>query len=33
MIGKASVLAKRCDQTGFTPSITVRKVDVKRAKQ
>ena len=33
VIGKTSVLAKRCDQTGFTPTISVRKVDVKSAKQ
>ena len=33
VIGKTSVLANRCDQTGFTPTISVRKVDVKSAKQ
>ena len=33
VIGKTTALAKRCDQTGFTPTITVRKVDVKSAKQ
>jgi hypothetical protein len=33
VIGKTTVLAKTCDQTGFTPTITVRKVDVKSAKQ
>jgi hypothetical protein len=33
VIGKTTALAKKCDQTGFTPTITVRKVDVKSAKQ
>ena len=31
--GKTTALAKKCDQTGFAPTITVRKVDVKSAKQ
>jgi hypothetical protein len=33
VIGKTTALAKKCDQSGFTPTITVRKVDVKSAKQ
>jgi hypothetical protein len=30
--GKITRLARHCDQTGFTPTITVRKVDFKRPK-
>jgi hypothetical protein len=31
VIGKTTALAKKCDQTGFTPTITVRKVAVHAA--
>ena len=31
--GRITHLAKRCDQTGFTPTITVRRVQFKPAKQ
>jgi hypothetical protein len=30
--GKISKLRKKCDSTGFTPTVTVRKVDFKAAK-
>jgi hypothetical protein len=32
LIGKITRLAKKCDSTGFTPTITIRKVDFKPAK-
>jgi hypothetical protein len=31
VIGKTTVLANKCDQSGFTPTITIRKVNVHRA--
>jgi hypothetical protein len=30
--GKITKLGKKCDQTGFTPEVTVKKVDFKKAK-
>lgn len=30
--GKVTTLAKKCDQTGFTPTVTVKKVDIKPPK-
>jgi hypothetical protein len=30
--GKITTLAKKCDQTGFTPTITIRKADIKPPK-
>lgn len=33
VIGKATAIGKKCDQSGFTPTITVRKVDVHSAKE
>ena len=30
--GKVTKLKKKCDSTGFTPEVTVRKVDFKQAK-
>jgi hypothetical protein len=30
--GKVTKLGKKCDQTGFTPTVTVKKVDLKKAK-
>jgi hypothetical protein len=30
--GKVTKLAKKCDQTGFTAQVTVKKVDFKKAK-
>ena len=30
--GKITHLPKRCSTTGFTPTITIKKVDIKRAK-
>jgi hypothetical protein len=32
LIGKITRLSKKCDATGFTPTITIRKVDFKPAK-
>ena len=31
VIGKITAIGKKCDQSGFTPTITVRKVDVHSA--
>ena len=31
VIGEVTTLAKKCDHTGFTPTVTVRKVDIKQA--
>jgi hypothetical protein len=31
--GRITKLAKKCDQTGFTPTVTVRRVEFKPAKQ
>ena len=30
--GKVTKLGKKCDQTGFTPTVTLKKVDFKKAK-
>jgi hypothetical protein len=30
--GKITTLAKKCDQTGFTPTITIKKADIKPPK-
>jgi|GEM_PF-1307469 len=32
VIGKITELAKKCSQTGFTPTVTVRKVDISAVK-
>jgi hypothetical protein len=32
VIGRITTLARRCDQTGFTPTVTVRRVDVRKAR-
>jgi hypothetical protein len=32
VIGKTTALGKKCDQSGFTPTITIRKVNVHRAR-
>jgi hypothetical protein len=31
VIGKTTALDKKCDQSGFRPTITIRKVNVHRA--
>jgi hypothetical protein len=33
VIGKITELAKKCDQTGFTPTVTVRRVYVKQPRK
>jgi hypothetical protein len=33
LIGKITALSKKCDQTGFTPTVTIRKVEFKAPKK